>query len=190
MAARRRQYNARRQLRRASSAARAPASRGFAPIVAPGARILILGSLPGRASLEAQQYYAQLRNAFWPIMGQLFDAGPAVSYRLRTRTLTRQGIAVWDVLAAAVRAGSLDSSIERSTERPNRFAELFEAHPTIERVCFNGATAARLFLRHVATDPYIASLPLTYHTLPSTSPAHAAMSFPQKLARWRTVLRT
>ena len=115
--------------------------RSFAPIAAPGATVLILGSMPGRASLLAGQYYAHPRNAFWPIMGELFGAGPELPYARRVRVLARAGVAVWDVLASCTRGGSLDSDIDPGSIVANDFASFFRAHPRIERVYFNGAMA-------------------------------------------------
>ncbi len=161
------------------------ASRGFPPIAAPDARVLILGSLPGQASLAAHQYYAQPRNAFWHIMGELFDAGPDVAYDVRIERLRASSIAVWDVCEAAVRPGSLDAAIELQSVVTNDFARFFAQHPRIEHVCANGATAHRLYLRRVRPllpEPW-SSLPL--HLLPSSSPAHASLNLAQKLARWR-----
>ncbi|OZA12577.1 MAG: DNA-deoxyinosine glycosylase, partial [Hydrogenophilales bacterium 17-62-8] len=83
---------------------------GFPPIADAHARILILGSLPGQVSLQRQQYYAQPQNAFWKIMGRLFDAGPELAYAERTQRLVENGIALWDVCASAQRPGSLDAA--------------------------------------------------------------------------------
>ena len=161
------------------------ASRGFPPIAAPDARLLILGSLPGQASLAAQQYYAQPQNAFWRIMGELFDAGRDVPYPERVERLRASGVALWDVCKAAVRPGSLDASIDLKTVVTNDFERFFRAHPGIVHVCVNGGTAHRLYVRRVQPilpEPQ-SSLPL--HLLPSTSPAHASLRFAQKLERWR-----
>ena len=161
------------------------AARGFPPISAPDARLLILGSLPGQASLAAHQYYAQPQNAFWRIMGELFDAGPDIPYAERAERLRASGVALWDVCRAAVRPGSLDASIDLSTVITNDFERFFREHPDIVHVCVNGGTAHRLYVRRVQPilpEP-LSSLPL--HLLPSTSPAHAMLRFSQKLERWR-----
>lgn len=157
--------------------------RSFPPISAPGARLLILGSMPGIASLEAGQYYAHPRNAFWPIMGRLFGAGPAMPYAERTARLQSQGVAVWDVLQLCVREGSLDANIR--DEVPNDFAAFFAGHPGIVRVLLNGGKAAASFRKHAAH-----LLPPAAQTIavPSTSPAHAARSLDQKLSLWRAAL--
>jgi double-stranded uracil-DNA glycosylase len=157
--------------------------RSFAPIAAPDAKILILGSMPGIASLEAGQYYAHPRNAFWPIMGALFGAGPDLPYTERVTRLKSQGVAVWDVLQACEREGSLDSNIRR--EVPNDFAAFFAAHPRLRTVALNGGKAAASFRKHAARH-----LPdgTALHALPSTSPAHAARSFEAKCDLWRAVL--
>jgi double-stranded uracil-DNA glycosylase len=156
----------------------------FPPIAHPSARLLILGSMPGAASLAAGRYYAHPRNLFWPIMGALFDAGPEQPYDLRVERLLAAGVAVWDVLASCVRAGSLDTAIERSTAVPNDFPGFFAAHPQIEHVFFNGSMAEQSFRRLVL--PTLARVP-RLQRLPSTSPAHAARSFEQKLEAWQVL---
>jgi len=147
---------------------------------------LILGSLPGAESLAKQQYYAKTQNSFWKIMGELAGAFPALPYEERLERLKAHGIAVWDVCAAADRVGSLDSAIK--APKPNDFAGFFAAHAAIERICFNGQPAGKLFdrLARPALPEAIALLPRV--VLPSTSPAHAGMPFEEKLARWRAAL--
>jgi len=157
--------------------------RGFPPIAHADSRLLILGSLPGRASLAAGRYYAHPRNAFWPIVGGLFGFDPAAPYETRVAALLRARVAVWDVCAAAVRPGSLDAAIAPASVRPNDFAAFFAAHPAIARVAFNGAAAATLYRRH--------RLPATgreFVRLPSTSPAHAALDVAAKRRAWANAL--
>lgn len=170
--------------------AHAPRARGFPPVSSPDARVLVLGSLPGEKSLEMQQYYAQARNAFWPIMGELCGASPALPYPERLERLRAAGIALWDVLAAGERRGSLDSAIVPSSMVINDFASFFAAHPAIRFVSFNGSKAAELFLRRVlpTLPPRYAALEMT--RLPSTSPANATYSFERKLASWSAALRS
>ncbi len=157
--------------------------RSFAPVAAPDARILILGGMPGVASLEAGQYYAHPRNAFWPIMGALFGAGPDLPYAERVVQLMASGVAVWDVLQACEREGSLDSNIR--SEVPNDFAAFFRTHPSIRRIGLNGGKAAAAFRKHVVRQgPPLAEIV----TLPSTSPAHAARSVEMKCALWKAAL--
>jgi hypoxanthine-DNA glycosylase len=163
-------------------------ARGFPPVIGEGARVLVLGSLPGRASLEAQQYYAQPQNAFWRIMGALVGAGPELGYRQRLARLKSSSLALWDVLAAARREGSLDAAIIRETAIVNDFASLFERHHCIELVCFNGRTAEELFRRRVLPSLPARFADIALHALPSTSPAHAGMPFALKLERWSLVL--
>ena len=157
----------------------------FPPIAAPDARVLVLGSMPSQASLAAGQYYAHPRNAFWPIMGALLGFDPSLPYGRRAGLLAAAGIALWDVAKSCVRPGSLDAAI-RHVEA-NDFAGFFAAHPRIGCIFFNGATAERLFLRLAlpALEAPWRSLPR--RRLPSTSPAHAALSFEQKLAAWQAV---
>lgn len=155
----------------------------FAPIVDKSAHTLILGSMPGVASLTADQYYAHPRNSFWPIMGVLFDAGPALPYAERTAALRRNGIALWDVLKLCTRRGSLDSAIVESSIETNDFDGLFDDHRSIDRIFFNGAKAESSFRRYVPP----LRREVTMVRLPSTSPAHASLSFQQKLTEWRAV---
>ena len=170
-------------------AARTPSAAwatGFPPVEPPRARVLILGTLPGAESLRQGRYYAHPRNLFWPIMGVLFEAGPALDYDIRLRRLQAAGIALWDVAGECVRPGSLDARIRADTVVPNDIPGLLDAHPGIRRICFNGATAEALFRRHVL--PAI-PMPPEHVRLPSTSPAHAAMSFDAKLEAWRSGMR-
>lgn len=161
---------------------------GFPPIARADARLLVLGSLPGAESLRRRQYYAQPRNHFWRIMGALYGASPELPYEERAALLVANGIALWDVCAAAFRAGSLDASIEPETIEVNDFASFYAAHPRIARVCCNGTTAAELYRRRVLPGLPAPWQQLAPVRLPSTSPAHAALSFEQKLERWRELL--
>jgi len=158
--------------------------RSFAPVSAPDARVLILGSMPGTASLQAGQYYAHPRNAFWPIMGALYGAGPDLPYADRAAKLKAEGVAVWDVLQAYERQGSLDANIRGDV--PNDFAAFFAAHPGIRRIGLNGGKAAASFRKHAGR---LLLQGAAVHVLPSTSPAHAARGFEEKCAIWRAALR-
>jgi hypoxanthine-DNA glycosylase len=166
------------------------AARGFPPIADARARLLILGSLPGQASLAARQYYAQPRNAFWRILGELLGAGPDSDYPARAAALRRAGIALWDVCAAAERPGSLDASIRRESVVVNDFAAFLHGHPRIALLAFNGATAAELYRRRVlpTLPPAAAALPTL--CLPSTSPAHAGVPYAAKRAAWAAALHS
>jgi hypoxanthine-DNA glycosylase len=159
--------------------------RCFAPIADRNARTLILGSLPGRKSLEMQQYYAHPQNAFWKLMAAVFECEPASSYAHRVRMLKKHHIALWDVCAAAERPGSLDSAIVSATA--NDFAKFFRGHRGIDRVFFNGRKSEEIFRRRVLPEIAAKFPGITYVVLPSTSPAHASLSFEKKLARWRVV---
>ena len=162
-------------------------SQGFPPIARQDARVLVLGSLPGQESLRRRQYYAQPRNAFWPIMGALCGAGPELPYRARARRLAASGIALWDVCAAAFRAGSLDASIVAGSVVVNDFGAFLARHRGIRLVCFNGRTAAELWRRHVQPALAPGAPDLATLELPSTSPAHAALSPAAKLERWQAL---
>ena len=153
----------------------------FPPLVAPGARILILGNMPGVASLQAQRYYAYERNAFWRLTAALFGFDAAAPYDDRVTALTAAEVAVWDVLKHCRRIGSLDSAVEPDSMVANDFERLFAAYPTITHVYFNGAAAEKNY-RRLVTAP----ARLEYTRLPSSSPAQT-MSFDAKLAAWRRI---
>ncbi len=157
----------------------------FAPLSTPTAKALVLGSMPGVASLQAQQYYAHPRNSFWPIMASIAGFDATAAYDIRVAALTDAGIAVWDVLRSCVRPGSLDSSIEVGTRVPNDFQSFFDAHPGIGLVCFNGSEAQQSF--HRLELPGLRAPAMRYARLPSTSPAHP-VAFAHKLAAWRAAL--
>ena len=159
---------------------------GFPPVADSAARILILGSMPGEASLRAGQYYANERNAFWRIIGDLIGAGPALPYAQRLEKLQAAGIALWDVISTCERYGSLDSDIVNSSICANDFPAFFAAHPAIESVFFNGGTAETSFRRHVL--PALGGKALRLVRLPSTSPAHAARGYREKLAAWSVIV--
>jgi len=167
-----------------------PLSVGFPPVADSRARVLVLGSLPGRRSLDAREYYAQPHNAFWRIMGRLFGAEPSLPYEQRLERLRAARVALWDVLAAGEREGSLDASIVPASVVVNDFVSFFAGHPDIDLVCFNGRTAAELYRRRVVPQLEPEPAGLTTRLLPSTSPAHASLRFEQKLARWAGALES
>lgn len=160
--------------------------RSFPPIERENAKILILGSMPGGESLRRKQYYAHPRNAFWPIMSSTFSL-TGTGYEEKVGELAEKGVAVWDVLQACFRPGSLDANIDDSSIVVNDFRKFFEGHPALRHIYFNGAKADAVYRKHVLPrlDPGSAALPLT--RLPSTSPAHAGMSLENKAKAWQVV---
>ncbi|NJD33539.1 MAG: DNA-deoxyinosine glycosylase [Betaproteobacteria bacterium] len=154
---------------------------GLAPVIDARARVLVLGSFPSTASLAAQQYYAHPQNQFWRILGAVIGQPlKEMDYAARIAAAQDAGIAIWDVFASCERAGSLDTAIREA--RPNDLAKLQESAPALRRICFNGRMAARR-IREVEALGFQALV------LPSTSPAHAGMTFEQKLTRWRAALQ-
>jgi hypoxanthine-DNA glycosylase len=165
--------------------ARPPKLRGFAPIAGPQARLLILGSMPGAASLAQAQYYAHPRNAFWPMMDAVWEIPRALDYAARVQAVRDAGIAIWDVLAQCHRRTSLDADIDAQSIVVNDFAGFFRRHPCIAMIAFNGGTAQALYRRHVLRTLPEAQRRIPSLQMPSTSPAHASLSLPRKLQRWR-----
>ncbi len=161
---------------------------GFTPIVDAHARVLILGSMPGEESLAQNQYYANRRNAFWFILGQILGFDSAVDYQVRSGMLVQNRIALWDVLHACQREGSLDSSIRDESIRVNDFESLFGLAPGIHHVFFNGARAEKEYMKRVLPALKDVDRTIKYQRLVSTSPAMAMMTREQKLEEWRVVL--
>ena len=153
----------------------------FPPVAPPGARVLILGSMPSVESLARGFYYAHPRNAFWRILAEVYGEPLPGDIPEKVALLHRRGIALWDVLASCEREGSLDSAIRRPA--PNDFDGLFERCPEICRILLNGGTAARLFMKHGAR--YLEGR--SWQRLPSTSPAYT-LPYERKLALWRRAL--
>ena len=151
--------------------------RAFAAVVDDRTRLLILGSLPSDASLKAAQYYAHPRNAFWRLIGGVIGRDLAsLPYPDRLDALRVAGVGLWDVIASAERAGSLDAAI-RSPEDADLIG-LIDSLPKLQAVAFNGATASKLGRRILAARDGV-----TLVDLPSSSPAHAR-PFVEKAGRW------
>lgn len=144
--------------------------------------------MPGRASLQAGEYYAHPHNAFWRIMGALFGTPADAPYAERVAALIDHRVALWDVIATCSRRGSLDAHIDPASIVVNDFAAFLGRHANIQVVYFNGATAERLYRRHVLPGLSTGTRALPGMRLPSTSPAHAARSYAAKLAAWHAVL--
>lgn len=158
----------------------------FDPVVGGSPGVLVLGSMPGRVSLEASKYYAYPRNSFWPIMGSIVGFDPSAPYEERLEALVTAGIALWDVLHSCVRPGSADSAIQAGTRTANDFRTFFRRYPDIRLVCFNGAEAEKSYRIHVL--PGLSGREIDQVRLPSTSPAYAALSLELKLAAWRRAI--
>ncbi len=144
------------------------------------ARILILGTMPGVASLIAEEYYGNVRNNFWKLMFTIFDTPFSNDYTTKKELLLQHKVALWDVLQACKREGSLDSAIEQ--EVPNDFNDFLEKHPEITHIFFNGQKAAAYFKKYVTTTKVY-----QLQVMPSTSPANAGKSFEAKLAEWEAI---
>ncbi len=161
---------------------------GFEAVIKGNCRVLILGSMPGIASLQKQQYYAHPRNAFWPIINELLNIDKSKTYAESCSLINASGVAVWDVLKACKRSGSLDSNIESKSESANDFEKLFAEYKTIRAVFFNGSTAEKLYKKHVSSLVDRKYPELIYHRLPSSSPAYAAMNYDEKLKQWQKIV--
>ncbi|MEE9336412.1 MAG: DNA-deoxyinosine glycosylase [Granulosicoccaceae bacterium] len=174
-----------------------PSVQSFPAISQHDAKVLVLGSMPGVASLNEAAYYAHPRNAFWPIAIACFSDTlignvdlQQWSYEQRLRLLKDNQVAVWDVLAECVRPGSLDSAIDQKSVTLNPIMEFLDQHASIKRIVFNGKAANAMFSRHVekAIDGKWASYDVELITMPSTSPAMAQLSLAEKFSVWNKAL--
>ena len=151
----------------------------FPPSVDERTKLLILGSLPGDASIRQGEYYAHRGNAFWSLMGDVLDEDlRGRPYALRLKRLRARGVGLWDVIESADRQGSLDSAIRGAELRD--LAAFVERLPALEAVAFNGKTAA-LHGRRQITE----RAGLTLIDLPSSSGAYAMLSREKKAQAWR-----
>lgn len=156
---------------------------GFPPIFGEHPNILILGSLPGIASISQQQYYAHRQNAFWRILEALFQIPANADYATRREQVKATKLAIWDVCHSAYRPGSLDSAITHNTVVANDINGLLAQHPSIKLIAFNGNAAASLFQKHIQLARPVATV-----ILPSTSPANAGIPYATKLEKWSQIL--
>ena len=150
----------------------------FAPVVRPDARVLVLGSLPGDASLAAGRYYAHPRNQFWAIMGAVIERDlVTMPYEDRLAALGDAGVGLWDTVASAQRSGSLDTAMRDVAAAELR--RLVAGLPHLRAVGFNGGTAARIGRGQLRQSEGLALI-----DLPSTSPAYCAVTIAQKQQKW------
>jgi TDG/mug DNA glycosylase family protein len=151
---------------------------GLAPIARPDARLFLLGSLPGDASLAARRYYAHPTNQFWRLLGSAIgEELQTLDYDERLRRLAERGIGLWDVIASASRRGSLDQSIREAAH--NRIEHLLHDFVDLRAIAFNGATAAAAGRKLIGEPP----AHLTLIDLPSSSAANTR-PLVEKAAQW------
>lgn len=165
-----------------SASSTAPRLQGLPPVADARTRLVVLGSFPGVASLQARQYYGHPRNQFWPILQRLWPQHPQpdrADYADRCEWLLARGQGLWDVYASCERQGSLDSAIRHP--QVNDFAALRQRCPQLVAVAHNGGESAK----HARA---LHGLGLQVHQLPSTSPANASWSMERKLQAWQQVM--
>jgi TDG/mug DNA glycosylase family protein len=159
----------------------------FPPISNRRARVLVLGSMPGKVSLREAQYYAHPRNLFWRFMEEVLDIPREAPYATRCSLLRENGVALWDTLKTCARASSLDSDIDDATLVPNDFSSFLELHPQVRMICFNGAKSESIFRQRVAPTLGRTLDGIELKRLPSTSPANASVPLEVKLGQWRAI---
>ena len=153
----------------------------FLPLIPDNPNVLILGTMPGIASLQAQQYYGHPRNHFWKIMAHLYNSAEIpLDYEQKKWLLLQNNIALWDVLQFCEREGSLDVAIKNPV--PNAILDLLNEKPSITKIIFNGKESQKLFLNYFGVLENI-----SYHVVPSTSPANT-MKFELKFESWSSAL--
>jgi TDG/mug DNA glycosylase family protein len=163
--------------------------RGFPPSIGSRLDVLILGSFPGVRSLTEHEYYANPHNRFWRAMAPATGASAQAPYVERIAALHRTGIGLWDVLDRCERRGSLDQAIVAGSEVPNDIGRVVSAHPELRAILLNGGSAATLLHRFVLPRDLWVDTGVAVVTLPSTSPAHAAVRPEALIAAWDAALR-
>ena len=163
----------------------------FKPIINHATKVLVLGSMPGEKSLAENQYYAFKHNKFWTIINELTGVDSTLDYTIRCKKLLGAGIGLWDVISTCTRAGSLDSAIKQA--EPNDFKTLIENYSSLRAICFNGQKSFSIFAKYFISKRSELYLPelenIALHKLPSTSPAHASISYDDKLTSWSVIKR-
>ncbi len=158
--------------------------KSFKPSIDINSKILILGSMPGVKSLDAQQYYAHPQNRFWKVMGVICNEPklPKFDYDLKLKTLLKNNIALWDTIKSCKRKGSLDSDIQNET--PNDIKGLLKKFPNIKTICLNGNKSYSAFKKYFPDllEKY------NYHKMPSTSPANARYSLNKLIMEWKVLV--
>lgn len=160
---------------------------GFPPICGTAPRILILGSMPGKASLEKAQYYGHPQNRFWPLMQALAGIDASMNYNNRCEALCSANIALWDVIGSCERPGSLDSDIRDESIVINDIASLVSQNPSIRHIACNGKKAYQLFQQHSAHA--VLSSKVEVSALPSTSPANAKWRLEDLIKSWQVIFQ-
>lgn len=157
---------------------RMPLKFAFPPSVDADTRLLILGSLPGEASIRQGEYYAHRGNAFWHLLGGALDEElRGLPYAMRLKRLRARGVGLWDVIEKAEREGSLDSNIRGAELRD--LSQFVERLPALRAAAFNGKTAATHGRRQLRDRPGLALI-----DLPSSSGAYASLSREKKAQVW------
>lgn len=160
-----------------------PLIKSFKYFVNANTKVLVIGTMPGKKSIEKQQYYANERNIFWKIISIVFsDGNDFESYIEKLNFLKKYNIGLWDSLKFCEREGSLDSNIKN--EFPNDFKTLLTKYPKINRLLFNGNSSYNFFKKY----NYNLLKEYRYFILPSTSPSNASLTFEYKLWKWRIAL--
>ncbi len=160
-------------------------SEGLPPVVSENARILILGTLPGKQSLAMQKYYDHPGNAFWKVMEKLIGVKRGMSYQERINQLKNARIALWDVFKECEREGSTDTGINKGTEETNDFETFLNKYTGIQRIYFNGKKPEKAFRRRVWRKlPQSIQSRLALATLPSTSPTNTHLTEIEKVGEW------
>ena len=154
----------------------------FSPVVSNDPKILILGTMPGKVSLNLQEYYGNKRNSFWKIIFENLKIEDSLDspYEEKLQILKNNQICLWDVCNCCFRKSSLDKDIKEET--PNEIPKFLTDHPTIDIVVFNGQKSANLYKKHHKLIDNV-----KYFTMPSTSPANTTFTYEQKFNEWKKI---
>ena len=159
-------------------------SEGLLPIEKEDSEILVLGTLPGKKSLELGEYYSNPSNKFWDILSEIYKKPIPTSYKEKIEWLHKQKLALWDILKAAIRNGSLDNNIQHP--EANDIIGFISAHPHLRMIVFNGSKSQEYFNNYIGNTSIPIGIKLL--TLPSTSSANTHLTFNEKVKQWSKIL--
>ena len=160
--------------------------KGLKPLIGTNPRILVLGSLPGDESLRKQEYYGNPRNMFWEVMSGVLGEPAPLRYAEKVEYLKHRGIALWDVLHAAEREGSLDANIQN--EEFNDIESLVSENPSIEVIVTNGGKAGKSFRKYLRRHPSLVGKRICFCASTSSMSLCSGWTLERLIGQWREIL--
>ncbi len=151
----------------------------FGPLYSKDSRVLILGSFPSVRSREQNFFYGHPQNRFWKVISSVFGEPLPGSIYDKKNIILKNGLALWDSIAACEITGSSDSSIRNA--RANDISIILDNAP-IEHIYTNGKKSYELYVKYI--EPAVGREAIC---LPSTSPANAQWTLDRLIEAWSVI---